>query len=74
MPRYLGAEMGGGRIKMPKGDTLSSHVCIELWQEIWATKKEEMGGERAYKVDFEVYDDRSFDRGNAIIDIYISIK
>lgn len=34
----------------------------------------DLGGARAYKSDFEVYDERSIDTNNTILDIYISIK
>lgn len=49
-------------------------VCIEMWQDIWRMNARDLGGERAYKADFEVYDERSHDHNNAILDIYIGIK
>ena len=33
-----------------------------------------MGGERSYIADFELYDERSHDYSNAVLDIYIGIK
>ena len=42
--------------------------CIsDSWKDIWDSKIE-----RAYKFDFEVYDERSKDWNNAIVDIFVS--
>jgi predicted transcriptional regulator YdeE len=49
-------------------------VCIDMWQNIWKMNVSELGGQRAYIADFEVYDERSSDPSNAILDIYIGIK
>lgn len=50
------------------------NVCIQMWQSIWDMNASELGGERAYIADFEVYDERSQDRTNATLDIYIGIR
>ncbi|MEX2232070.1 MAG: GyrI-like domain-containing protein [Cyclobacteriaceae bacterium] len=77
----------GGKVKMdtktPKGmDTLiipagqyskvlakgkMPDCLIDSWKEIWRSKKD-----RAYKSDFEIYDERSRDWNNAEVDIYLS--
>jgi predicted transcriptional regulator YdeE len=49
-------------------------VCIDMWQNIWKMNASDLGGERAYVADFEVYDSRSSDHNNVILDIYIGIK
>lgn len=49
-------------------------VVIDLWQKIWQMSENDLGGQRKYAVDFEIYDERSADPQNAIIDIYIGIK
>jgi predicted transcriptional regulator YdeE len=49
-------------------------VCIDMWQKIWKMNASDLGGERAYIADFEVYDERSSDPSKAILDIYIGIK
>ena len=49
-------------------------VCIEMWKQIWGMSVSELGGERAYISDFEIYDERSVDHQNVILDIYIGIK
>ena len=49
-------------------------VCIEMWQNIWKMNSSDLGGERAYIADFEVYDERSRDHNNVTFDIYIGIN
>jgi predicted transcriptional regulator YdeE len=50
------------------------HVVIQMWQKIWTMSPSEMGGQRAYRADFEVYDERSQDPNHASLDLYIGIK
>lgn len=50
------------------------HVCIDLWQKIWAMEAVDLGGRRAYVADFEVYDGRSLDPKKTVLDIYIGVK
>lgn len=50
------------------------NVVISAWQQIWNMQKIELGGERAFQADFEVYDDRAIDPNNTSLDIYIGIK
>lgn len=49
-------------------------VCIDLWKNIWKMEPAELGGNRAYVADFELYDERSIDHSNVILDLYIGIK
>ena len=49
-------------------------VCINMWQNIWKMKAADLGGQRAYIADFEVYDQRSQNPQQAVLDIYIGIK
>ena len=49
-------------------------VCIGMWQNIWAMNPSDLGGERLYIADFEVYDQRSTDPKNTVLDIYIGLK
>lgn len=49
-------------------------VCVDMWQKIWAMNPAELGGERSYIADFEVYDERSKDHSNVTLDIYIGIS
>lgn len=48
-------------------------VVIAAWQQIWKMTPNDFGGKRAYKADFEVYDQRASDPNNSIVDIYIGI-
>jgi len=49
-------------------------VCIDMWQRIWKMSTADLCGKRAYIADFEIYDNRSVDHNNVILDIYIGIK
>jgi predicted transcriptional regulator YdeE len=49
-------------------------VCINMWQKIWDMSAKDLGGERAYLTDFEVYDERAMDHQNVVLDIYLGIK
>jgi len=50
-------------------------VVVAAWQQIWALEdKAALGGGRAYKADFEMYDQRAADPQNSQVDIYIGLK
>lgn len=49
-------------------------VCIDMWQNIWKMNASDLGAERAYIADFEVYDERSHNPEQAVLDIYIGIR
>lgn len=49
-------------------------ACIDMWKNIWKMSTADLGGERSYIADFEVYDERSVDHNNVILDIYIGVK
>jgi predicted transcriptional regulator YdeE len=49
-------------------------VVIETWKQIWAYYKSPANGRRAYRADFELYDQRAADPKNAQVDIYIGLK
>ncbi len=49
-------------------------IIIAAWQGIWSLHPSQMGGNRSYTGDFELYDQRSYNPQNAQIDIYIAIK
>lgn len=48
-------------------------VCINAWMDIWKMTSEDLGSDRAFKADFEVYDERALDPANTVLDIYIGI-
>ena len=41
---------------------------VEAWKKVWVSDIV-----RTYKIDFEVYDERSKDWGNAEVDVYLSV-
>jgi predicted transcriptional regulator YdeE len=49
-------------------------VVPELWRRIWAVPKSAASGDRAYKTDFELYDQRAVDPQNSQVDVYIGIN
>lgn len=59
--------------KFTAGPGAMPDVCIKAWQEIWQMSSHDLGGERGYIADFEVYDERSKDIKKAILDIYVGI-
>lgn len=50
------------------------HVVIDMWQKIWEMTPADLGSERAYQADFEIYDGRSLNPQSAVVDIYVGIK
>jgi predicted transcriptional regulator YdeE len=50
-------------------------VVIAAWQRVWdLEQKKELGGTRAYKADFEFYDQRAANPQEAQVDIYLGLK
>jgi predicted transcriptional regulator YdeE len=49
-------------------------VVPELWMKINSLPKSTPGGDRAYRGDFEIYDDRAADPENLQVDVYVGIK
>jgi len=53
----------------------AAKVVPAAWQQVWALEdKAQLGGSRAYKADFEVYDERATDPQNSQIDIHVGLK
>lgn len=61
-------------IKFTNGPGIMPQVCISVWAKVWQMLPKELGGERAYIADFEVYDERAQDRQNTTLDVYVGIK
>jgi len=51
-----------------------SKVVPELWMKINSLPKSAPGGDRAYRADFEIYDERAADPQNLQADVYIGIR
>jgi len=50
-------------------------VVPAAWQQIWSLDdKAQLGAGRAYRADFEVYDERSADPQSSQVDIYVGVK
>jgi len=50
-------------------------VIPTAWQKVWALEdKDQLGGKRAYKTDYELYDERATDPQNLQADLYIGLK
>jgi len=49
-------------------------VVVEMWKRVWETPKNALGGDRSYKVDFEVYDQRAQNPANSIVDLYVAVR
>ena len=49
-------------------------VVVEMWQRVWATPKSALSGDRTYKADFEVYDERAQNPADAVVDLYVGIR
>jgi predicted transcriptional regulator YdeE len=45
-------------------------VVVETWMKIWAMTEHE----RSFVADYEVYDERTTDPENAIVDIYVGVR
>ena len=49
-------------------------VVPKLWQKIWSMTSSELGGTRTYIADFEVYDERTSDPANAVVEINLGLR
>jgi len=49
-------------------------VVVEMWQRVWTTPKSALGGDRTYKTDFEVYDQRAQNPADAVVDLYVGVR
>jgi predicted transcriptional regulator YdeE len=48
-------------------------VVVNAWKEIWKMPAKQLGGQRHYRTDFEIYDERASDHQNVVLDLYIGI-
>lgn len=60
--------------KFTAGPGSMPDVVAKPWQAIWVMTPEEIGGDRSYIADFEIYDERASDHNNIILDIYVGLK
>ena len=60
--------------KFTNGPDSMPDVVRKPWQQIWQMTPTELGGIRSYISDFEIYDERSMDHQNIVLDIYIGVQ
>lgn len=60
-------------VKFTNGPGAMPTVLREAWEQIWKMPAQELGGKRAYKTDFEIYDERASNHQSIILDICIGI-
>jgi predicted transcriptional regulator YdeE len=52
-----------------------AQVVPKVWQQVWSLEdNKQLGGIRAYKADFELYDQRSQNLQDSQVDLYIGLK
>jgi predicted transcriptional regulator YdeE len=49
-------------------------VVPNVWKRIWETSSSTPAGQRAYKTDFELYDQRAVDPEKSQVDVYVGIN
>ena len=52
----------------------SYQVVPQAWEKINHLPKSAIGGDRVYRADYEIYDERAKDPQSAVVDIFIGIK
>lgn len=60
--------------KFTTGPAPMPDVIVNAWKEIWGMSPKQLGGDRSYKTDFEIYDERAADHQNIVLDLYIGIQ
>lgn len=75
-PGFVLKTVPAGRYAAVTSDTGPvAKVVVAAWRQVWQMEeKHELGGERAYKADFELYDQRAADPQNAQVDLFIGLK
>ncbi len=66
----------GGRYAVVTTETGPvAKVVVAAWQRVWQMEdKHELNGTRAYRADFELYDQRASDTQSSQVDLYIGLK
>jgi predicted transcriptional regulator YdeE len=52
----------------------AAKVVPEVWMRINSLPKSAVGGDRVYRADFEIYDERAANPQNSQVDVYVGIK
>ncbi len=49
-------------------------VVVDVWRRVWETQKSALGGDRTYKTDFELYDQRAQNPADSVVDLYVAVR
>jgi predicted transcriptional regulator YdeE len=75
-PGMVAKKVSGGRyavVTSAKGPV--SQVVPQAWQQVWSwDDNNQLGGARAYKADFELYDQRSQNPQDSQVGVYVGLK
>lgn len=52
----------------------AAKVVPETWMKINSLPQSAVGGDRVYRADYEIYDERAVDPANSQVDVYVGIK
>ena len=52
----------------------AAKIVPETWMKINSLPHSAVGGDRAYRADYEIYDERAADPANSQVDVYVGIK
>ena len=52
----------------------AAKVVPETWMKINSLPHSAVGGDRVYRADYEIYDERASDPANAQVDVYVGIR
>ena len=73
--KFVAKHIPGGRyavVTSERGPV--TKIVPKTWQGIWTMPVAELGGERSFRADYEVYDQRSADPENAQIEVYVGLR
>jgi predicted transcriptional regulator YdeE len=49
-------------------------IVIALWQKVWNSKPEQLGGDRSFRNDYELYDSRASDPAHARVELHLGVR
>lgn len=65
----------GKYLKLTSGAGKIPEVIVHAWHKVWhMTEHNQLGAQRTYNIDFEVYDERANDPLNTVFDIYLGVE
>lgn len=65
----------GKYLKLTSGAGPVPEVIVHAWHKVWhMTTNNQLGAQRTYNIDFEIYDERANDPQHTVFDIYLGIE